>query len=211
MEWSWLAVFVVVLGLNVEATARGRRALAWVTKPLLTLSLLAFYAGAAPRLDALVMAALVAGLAGDVLLQAAARGPWFLFGLVAFLGGHLAYGAAFLVPGVGVLAWWMVLPALGFVAVGVVVSRRLAPGLGAARLPVMVYLVVIVGMAVASVTAVGRSGPLGWVAVAGAALFVASDTLIALARFGGAPPRPALVMATYGLAQLLLVLSFTLG
>ena len=69
------------------------------------------------------------------------------------------------------------------VAVGLV-YRKLAPGLGSLRIPVIVYIGVIVVMAwqaLARCAVVPGAGPP--LAAAGALLFAASDSALALARF----------------------------
>jgi uncharacterized membrane protein YhhN len=182
-------------------------------------------AGAVDRVDswALVLAALAASLAGDLLLLPPGR---FVPGLVAFLGAHLAYLVA-LAQQPGTVPWL----AIGIVVAAVVaatVGRALvtaARGTGLAA-PVFAYLVVICAMAVAAT----RTGVPA--AILGAWLFVGSDAMLGWARLGApgkAQPAirgtgiPALaatasstrrgrqrrvaVMATYHLAQGLLVIA----
>jgi uncharacterized membrane protein YhhN len=98
------------------------------------------------------------------------------------------------------------LAALPFVAWGALVLPRLWPGLGALRIPVTVYamlLLVMMWRALASSIA-DRS----CFAAAGAVVFGLSDSLLALERFAGPLPRGAgLVMATYWVAQYLIARS----
>ena len=140
--------------------------------------------------------ALVCSLAGDVLLLDDRR---FVFGLAAFLLGHLAYTAGFIAA--DDWRWWACAVAVGAVAVLiatagrriVAAARREDPALGGA---VVAYLLIISSMAVAAAAA-GNA----W-AIGGAALFVASDTILGWRRFvdpgavdargdhGHLPPRP---------------------
>jgi uncharacterized membrane protein YhhN len=140
-----------------------------------------------PRPDAayfgLVLAGLVLGLAGDVLL-ALPRPAAFRAGLASFLLGHLAYVAAFarltapsdwVVPGV-VLLW----------AAAWLVFRWLRPHLGGLRAPVAAYVVVITLMvwaAWAAFHAGGLAPPGGLLAVFGALAFYLSDIFVARDRF----------------------------
>ena len=96
--------------------------------------------------------------------------------------------------------------ALPFVAWGVLVVARLWPGLGPLRGPVIVYAIAICTMMWRAAVTVGLPG--GWTALAGALVFAASDTLLALDRFQRPLPHArVLVMATYWTGQLLIAMS----
>lgn len=208
MELALVVGYLAVVGLNWYAT-RGPRVLVFVAKPLIGLVLLVLYATSASHPSPWVFAALVCGLVGDVLLMLPARGPWFPLGLLAFLAGHWAYTAALVAELSGPPGWWIVGPAVAYAAVGTVVLAKLWPSLGPFRGFVVPYVVAILTLGLAGWTKVP---PLAaGAAVVGAALFAVSDGLIAFTRFAGAPPREGLVMVTYGLAQLLLTLSFIGG
>jgi uncharacterized membrane protein YhhN len=139
--------------------------------------------------------ALALSLLGDVFLMTPR--DLFVFGLVAFLGGHLAYVAGFAAGG---LDHGLVLP---LVVVGVaallIVSRlltgpRMTPQL---RLPVAVYVSAITAMA-AFALASGAA-----LAAVGAVLFMASDALIGWRRFvADAPWMPVAIIVLYHLGQL---------
>ncbi len=207
-----LASFLVAAAVDWTAVAireRGRPALPprirWVTKPLPLVLLIAAALVLDPR-DPVVRALFVAGLtlslAGDVALLTE-RG--FVAGLVAFLLAHVAYAAGFLVGGVSVSA--LLAGVVAMAAFDAIVGRRLLralrdgghPGLVA---PVAAYLVVI---SVMVATAVGSLAPL---AIAGAALFAASDTLLAEGRFVRRHAYiDVAVMVLYHLGQGLLVVS----
>ncbi|MEU9865658.1 lysoplasmalogenase [Streptomyces sp. NPDC047971] len=162
-----------------------------IAKPLL-LPLLAAYAATrgAPRL---LLAALLLGWAGDVLLLSDADGA-FLAGMGAFAAGHGCYLVLFgrrrtSVP-------------LGIVYTGVLLGTvvLLWPDLPAElRIPVAGYSFLLAATAY-------RSSALGLAAGAGGALFLLSDTLIATGLAGWPrPPAPDFwIMATYVAAQCLL-------
>lgn len=190
------------------AVHRGHKALEYVCKPLTMLLLV----GVALTIDSgagavrgWFVAALVLSLLGDVLLMVPK--DLFVFGLAAFLLGHIAYivgmhvegvdGARFLVGIVLVMAVLAVLGTLILRSVRAGPDRQLAG-------PVVAYMFVISAM-VASAIGVG-GGPV----IIGAGLFYVSDALIAWNRFVAKTPHAGLsIMVTYHLAQVGLVLSLT--
>jgi uncharacterized membrane protein YhhN len=131
---------------------------------------------------------LVFGAIGDAALLGRGR-RWFLAGLVAFLVGHVAYvgGFALLIAPerwLGAAGWPVVLPiAVGGVALAVLWNR-----LGALRIPVIVYVLVIVAMVIGAL-AVYRADALPDPArtrlLVGATLFFLSDLAVARDRFVG--------------------------
>jgi uncharacterized membrane protein YhhN len=151
------------------------------------------------------VAALVCSLAGDLALLSA-RG--FVAGLAAFLLAHLAYTGGFVAGGLAALA--LAAGVATMLACDLVVGARLlralrAGGQGALAAPVVAYIAAISAMVAAA------AASLDAVALAGALLFAASDTLLAEQRFVRRVPHGDLaVMVLYHLAQGLLVLSLAL-
>lgn len=210
-----LGAFLVAAAVDwivVALRARGRPALPsrirWVTKPLPLVLLIAATLVLDPRdpsVRALFVVGLACSLAGDVALLTA-RG--FVAGLVAFLLAHVAYVCGFLVGGVALPA--LAVGAVAMAAFDWIVGRRLVRALRAGGhpelvAPVAAYLAVISAMVAA---AIGSLQPL---AIAGAVLFAASDTLLAEGRFirrvrGG----DLAVMVLYHVGQGLLVVSLAL-
>ena len=170
-----------------------------VTKLLLMPALaLAVLRSARPRRRsatiALLLAAILLSWAGDAALTGSGA-TWFVAGLLCFLAAHVAYVVLFLRESRGsgrFPAWTAVYVAwyAGFLSL-------LAPHLGALFAPVAVYGLVLGAMAVVA----ARVG--GLVAVGGA-LFLVSDTVLALGRFLPGYEFPAhdlVVMSTYLAAQ----------
>jgi uncharacterized membrane protein YhhN len=201
-------VFLAVAALDWAAVHSGHRRLRWLTKPGCMIALIASAAAMDP-VDESARTALLVALAlstlGDVFLLGD-RSNLFVAGLASFLLAHVAYVAGFWLEGVdaaGVVAGIL----LGVVLVGTVGARVAAaakagpePGLAG---PVRAYVVVIALMVASAV----GTGDL-W-AIAGAALFAISDSLIAWERFIRTRPWADLaIIVTYHLAQLLLVISF---
>ncbi|MBV8385408.1 MAG: lysoplasmalogenase, partial [Acidimicrobiia bacterium] len=148
------------------------------------------------------VAALVLSMLGDIFLMLPR--DMFVAGLASFLLAHLAYVVGFRVHGGSAVEW--VLAAAGVLVVDAVLA---GPVLGAVRrrhadllVPVVAYMVVISAMVSAAV-ATGIA-----VAIVGALLFFASDTLIAWNRFVDARPwMPLAIIVTYHVGQAGLVLS----
>ena len=154
------------------------------------------------RARRLLTVAMAAALAGDVLLL---NESWFLFGLLAFLVTHLTYLALFR-RGVGWFPSRLALAAILAVAAAVTAWEfpRLPSGL---VVPVAVYTGVIALMvAQASGRAVALGTQDAWLVASGAALFMASDTMISINRF--VLPfgwSNAAIMATYYAGQILIL------
>ena len=121
---------------------------------------------------------LTLSLLGDALL--ALPDDRFIAGLVAFLLAHLAYVAGYLTRARALAGSWLLLAA-GAVA-GFLAVLEHHGELGALRIPVFVYAAVIGAMLwrAGSLLTMDRAGH--W-AMVGAALFVASDMVLAWNRF----------------------------
>ncbi len=205
--WLLLAVLGSAFG-HIRAEYRGPRWQVYLFKPMTTALILlvalasphtpgAFYRGA-------ILAGLLLSLAGDVFLMLPR--DRFVAGLVSFLAAHLCYIAAFS-SGVALgLSPWTTVPLL---VVAVILLWLLWPHLGSMRLPVLLYVAVILCMAwraLARWQQVGGGEALG--AAVGALLFVASDSALALDRFRGRFRSAQLViLSTYTIAQWLIASS----
>jgi uncharacterized membrane protein YhhN len=201
-------LLVEVAALATASSADGWTALHLVTKPLAMVLAIVFVVSRADALRApggfgfKLLAALVLCLAGDVLLMFEG---FFIPGLVSFLAAHLCYLVLFRqavpwFPSGKVLAATL-LAALGMYAF---LFPHLGPML---KVAVAAYSGVIALMAA---QAIGRALVLrdarSAAVAAGAVIFMASDTLLAINRF--AQPLPLAqfwVLGTYYAAQLLIV------
>jgi len=203
--WVFAAIAVIAAIANWWSAATDHHPTELWSKPLTLLALIGVAVTldpADPAVRVWFVIALAFSLAGDVLLLDDRR---FVFGLAAFLCGHLAYTAGFIAA--PDWRWWSAAVALGaltpLVAVAgsriVVGARAEDPTLGG---PVVAYLTVISAMAITAAAA-GNA----W-AVVGAALFVASDTILGWRNFVNRRPwMPLAVMVTYHLGQAGLVAS----
>ncbi len=181
------------------------------TAAVALLALLAYLQGG----PFLLVGALALSAVGDAFLSRDGDKA-FLGGLCAFLGGHLLYIVLFVVSGSTIAAFLASpLRIAGALAVAVfalgmlkMVLPRVDAGL---RLPIAVYVAAILAMGVTSLTL-----DYSW-AIAGALLFMGSDSLLATEKFllpagssHGVWMRYA-VWVSYYAGQALITLGFLLG
>lgn len=179
----WVLVTVASLAALLAFERRGFQRGVWVAKPIASAGFIgaALAAGAlGTTYGTLVLVALALSWLGDVLLIPKNVKAAFAAGLVAFLLGHVAFAAAFVVRGVSAaaLAGAAALLALPLAAA----LRWLSPHVrGGLRTPVRIYVVVISAMvACAGATVWAAGNP---VILAGAVAFYASDLAVARQRF----------------------------
>jgi len=204
--WVLLGVAAVFAVSDWFAVHRGAKALEYVSKPGATLALLGVTLAIDPvhsDTRAWFVVALVFALAGDVFLMLPR--DLFVAGLGSFLVAQVAFGVGYDLHG-GSAGEYVIAVLL----VGAVVSVLGTRFVGALRraghrellVPVVVYMVAIAFMGVSAVASANVYG------VAGALLFIASDSLIAETRFVGERPwGPVAIMVTYHLALTGLVVS----
>ncbi|MDX2285692.1 MAG: lysoplasmalogenase [Bacteroidia bacterium] len=191
----------------------------YLIKPLIVLSLLALFlrqAGGLPRrVRSSMTAALLCSLAGDVLLMLPDRAGWaFPAGLGAFLLAQGSLIAAYTyrpqapaAPGLLMRKPWILLFYLGY---GLGLLGLLYPELGPLTIPVVAYATVLLSMSAAALSRWRQAPDASFGRVfMGSLLFVLSDSLIAIDRFGAEvlPIQGAKtwIMATYMAAQYLMV------
>ena len=202
--------FFVALG-ELVAIALEIPLLVSIFKPLIMISLGAYYWAAVTREERslMVIAAIVSSLAGDVLLMFPSQ---FIAGLITFLISHLLYIVAYRqhrdeldespLKGVHMirLAFPIILAGTGLIII-------LYPALGDMRIPVIIYAVVLVLMALNALFRFGRTTATSfWMVFSGAVLFMISDSVLAINKFLS-PFEEAgfLIMLTYMAAQLSII------
>jgi uncharacterized membrane protein YhhN len=197
---------ILSASIHIRAEYRGPRQHIYIFKPLtMVFILLIAILGQAtlPFYKYMIITGLVFSLAGDVFLMLPS--DRFVAGLVAFLIAHLFYIAAF-VSEISALTWWPLVPAVIY---GIVIYTIIAPSLGKLKLPVLIYVVVILIMAWLAWERWAQTGPSGaLLASVGAVSFVISDTILAINRFRGTfKSAHALNLTTYFAAQWLIASS----
>lgn len=180
-----------------------------ICKPLIMISLTAYYLSATIERSILVVAAMLCSLAGDVLLM---NDNYFIAGLVAFLTAHVLYIFAYRqhqdddqansLRGVHRirLAFPILLAGTGLVVI-------LYPVLGDLKIPVVIYAAVISLMALTALFRYGRTSAQSfWLVFFGAVLFMVSDSVLAINRFLTEINLSGFwIMLTYFSAQYLIV------
>lgn len=165
-------------------------------KPLTTI-LIAGIAWIAPESDyrALILAGLALSLVGDICLMFKGNAA-FIGGLSSFLIAHFVFMWAF-VHGLDVttVPWWTA----AFVGYGLAFSFVLLPRAGSLKLPVLLYGAVLMSMAItASIRYTNLGGASGQLALAGALLFVISDSALGARKFlGRYTGAQGLILSTY--------------
>jgi uncharacterized membrane protein YhhN len=185
------SVFPVLAAVDAVLAATGRDKARRVTKPLLMPTLML-------DKDRPTQRALALGGAGDVALLGSGQAA-FTAGLGSFLAGHLAWLAALRPHSTGRVARNPAIAA-PYLAAWAGLNAYLWPRTGKDRVPVLVYSTALLATALAALDT-GRTD-----VAAGGALFLASDALLALERFGDVhlPAHEGIVMGTYTSGQALL-------
>lgn len=180
----------------------------YIFKPLTTVLILllalALPDAVSPLYRVLIAVGILFSLGGDIFLMLPRDA--FVWGLLSFLIAHLFYIGAYVSRAGWQLNWLLLAPFILYVA-GLL--YLLLPQAGAMRIPVMLYALVLMtmGWQAAALWAVMRDIAT-LLAMVGALLFIASDSILALDKFR-APilQRDLLIMSTYYGALLLIAWS----
>jgi uncharacterized membrane protein YhhN len=165
-----------------------------VTKPLPLLTLLILLKPYT-HFRKYIFTGLVFSLLGDILLESSSS--MFIFGLSAFLMGHIAYIVAFTGR-----SHKIDLLSLGLLIVsGIIIYFVLYPGLNNLAFPVLLYIIVILAMSWRAIAQRNFDKYAGFAAI-GSILFVFSDSIIAINKFTTSIPYARfIIMITYWTAQ----------
>lgn len=205
----WAVVYFLVLLADLSAIAFDIPYARFATKPLIMIVLgFACWAMAGElhlRARNFIFAAIIFSWGGDVLLLFPQH---FIPGLLSFLTAHILYTLFFMqVKPKARITFREILTAAAIVVYAISLVTFLAPYLGVLKPAVLVYTIVISLMLLSALRAFGwRSGRAGLLCVAGAIIFVISDSILAIEKFYSPFPQSSiLVMLTYGIAQWLIV------
>ena len=156
-----------------------------------------------------IILALIFSWAGDVLLMfESTNGNFFIFGLVAFLIAHvfyiLFYEKVIRKEGLGKNYWWFLPVIIYYIDLIYILS----PNLGDMKLPVRIYGIVISYMLIQALqTGRIKNHAAATLMIAGAVLFITSDSILAINKFYESFEYAGIaIMLTYGIAQLLITL-----
>lgn len=209
---TFLALFFAASIAELLAVSVGWMQVHYVAKSLIMLSLIGYYMGVTPKRSGYMVRAMFFCWAGDVvLLMQDDAEIYFMLGLIAFLIGHLLYIYAYRrvqwTDAAPISRTNKVLTALPVYFAGGLLLYVLYPGLGSLAVPVFIYSLVLVVMVQTAIHRYGRTSPDSFgLVVAGACLFMLSDSLLAINKFYSSfNGAGALVMLTYILGQYLIV------
>lgn len=206
-------IFYFALGIiNIASGILDIEWLNFVSKPLLMISLFAFYfqkvKNDISKTDKIMLVSLIFSCLGDTFLMFQGKNPqFFLLGLGSFLVAQLTYSSVF--KSIGVLNYNKRYPFIiyGFVFIAFLLDR-IPKGF---MMPIVVYATAIMWMGITAAERQTKQKSYRFVLI-GAILFIISDSLIAINKFAFPIPLSGLwVMTTYIAAQYLIVEGVFLG
>lgn len=199
--------YLINYSLNIIFCVKKLRTGSLVTKILITAILFMIYHSGNRTPEIPVIFALFFCCLGDIFLEFP---HLFFHGLSAFLVGHVFYGICFLsdLQMSSPLPWWLFLFALIYAAYGLIFCSRLSISDKKMKAAVPVYCGIILLVSFLSLLRVGSSTEYSfWMVFVGTLLFITSDSILAHNRFQKRTPYGGTwVMATYGAAQLVIIL-----
>ncbi|SHJ65379.1 Uncharacterized membrane protein YhhN [Arenibacter nanhaiticus] len=211
IPFLWFFLLLVILDLWVGTSDfTGFRQL---TKPLILTALLLYFGHFGKSLPKSIyrptLLALLFSLLGDIfLLYDTQYELFFILGLGSFFMAHLCYALVFFNQRSPQLpkGFWFVLSLL--ITYGSTLYLVLAEKLGALKIPVLLYILGILTMAITAFARKKEGRPKPYTLVfTGALFFIVSDSILAVNKFLTAVPwSHLLVMGTYAVAQYLIVM-----
>jgi uncharacterized membrane protein YhhN len=209
---TWSIIFIALTVINAAGIAAGNNNIHLITKPELmpALMLLLFYTHIATEGKTIILAGLFFSWLGDVLLLFENRHAlFFILGLASFLITHICYIVYFLKvksirPSLIRQQPWIAALVAGY---GVNLVMFLMPKLGDLKIPVVIYAIVICTMLLFSMHVYSRlNKPANLLFIAGALLFTASDSMLAINKFFKPFAGAGIwIMLTYCAAQFCIV------
>lgn len=196
--------YFIVTALDLIGVGLHLDGLVMVCKPLMMISLMAFYWTASKKRQKLYLGALIFSLIGDVLLLD--KEGLFLGGIGAFLITQILFIVLVLKRPSAFSRSKLFVSAFPFLIYLALLMHTLAPKLDALFYPVLIYGSVISLFGIAALNYhLNQRNPNSRILLTGALLFIGSDSMIALNKFYS--PHmiyPVAIMLTYGLAQYLI-------
>jgi len=186
-RWFHISFFVFA-ALEILSQNLDLRGLNVAAKPLLIISLAAYYHQSIPSINRTFLYALIFCWLGDVfLLFEQYNGLFFMAGLGSFLIAHLLLIFSYRqlsFPDDEFKGTQRVRLSFPFILAGSGLVVILFPRLDELKIPVMIYALVLTLMVVQSVFRLGRTSTKSfWFVFFGAAFFMLSDSLLAINKF----------------------------
>ncbi len=202
-----LLAYIINYALNIFCGLKKWRAGSFITKALLTPILLMIYLARDIEPKFSVVLALLFCFLGDLFLE---YPKFFLPGLLTFWVGHIFYGIGFLsdIGGFSRISWWLFIFAAVYVAYGIVFRNKLSVNDLKKKVAVTIYCGTILLISFLSLLRAGSVTAYSFFMVlVGTLMFITSDSILAYNRFQKRSRNGGVwVMATYGAAQLMIIL-----
>ncbi|HPK87657.1 MAG TPA: lysoplasmalogenase [Atribacterota bacterium] len=182
------------------------------TKPLIVPFVVLLYIQFTRQVNLTLLMAFLFSFLGDSFLLFSEKKLFFSAGIFAFLISHIWYIYTFTaslafnaISAVGYL-----FPAMPYLIYTWIFFKRLKPFLGHYIIPVILYIVTIMGMSYASLLRFGGiRGHVFWLPFIGSLFFILSDSLLAIRNFRYRQKKGWVsVMLSYVLGQLLIAIGF---
>ena len=216
IEYIFLALFFILVIVEVFAEYKDNKKIEYCTKPLLMPLLILFYifgvvnTTSITNVDWLIVIALLGGCAGDIFLMLENEDKWFLFGMGAFLINQIFYIISFFlsitdITNFDTWGYFLLGPAI---LILVFTVPRFIKKTEDMKIPVLVYLIAILIMHIAAILRFAEFQGLPFVLVyVGSISFIFSDACIAVNKWAGEFINARLIiMTTYILAQFYITL-----
>lgn len=207
MEIFALIAYIINFSLNFVFNVKKLRTGSFITKALITPILLFMYLARSEEPQIFVILALSFCFLGDMFLESS---NYFIPGLSAFLVGHIFYALRFLsdIGTVSKIPWWIFLFAIVYLVYGIIFCSKLTIPNPKKRMAVYIYTTTILFVSFLSLLRVGSAIAYSfWIVLLGTLLFIISDSILAYSMFKKRNSYSSvLLMATYGVAQLLIIL-----
>jgi uncharacterized membrane protein YhhN len=207
-------IFFLVFVIQLYAEYANNIQLRNFSKPLIVVVLLAWLylsTNLKGRFHKRIFTGLIFALAGDIFLMLQTNRPvFFIYGLIAFLLCHIFYIRAFTLdhksnPNYKNPYFLWAVGAFAIFCSGL--FFYLQPRLGVMQFPVLMYAIIITFMVIMAVNRYGKVNIFSFkLMLYGALFFLLSDSALAVNKFAQPIPQAgALIMATYMIAQYLMV------
>lgn len=205
MEKYLIPIIVVTGSLHIRTRYKNLKLQEYILKPLTTLLIILIaYLGLPSDYKNHIIYGLIFSLFGDIFIMMPE--DKFIFGLVSFLIAHVIYIYAFMHGTPFILPFYFIIP---FVIYGIAMYMYLFKSLNELKIPVFVYISIILIMGVSALNLwYSRGDNLSLLAFIGSLLFIISDTVLAVDKFKNKMYIAEMaLLTTYYSAQTLIALS----
>ncbi len=213
MKYTAIIFFVIVTFTDLYLISSKQEKKRYYTKPFIVPGIILIYLLFAHQYNKYLMLALLFSFIGDLLLLFSEKKLFFRLGLFAFLSSHLFYIYTFAenIAFNRISSFWIPLALIPYLIYAWKIFQDLRPYLEHYFIPVILYIVTIIGMSYVSLFRFWTSQGISyWFPFIGSIFFIISDTLLATRNFKYGQKKGWIsIMASYVLAQLFIMIGFT--